>query len=858
MPLATRRRTHAALAFALCALAVPATAAAAPPMPNDGVSAVAQLPDGSTVIGGSFTRVGDATGSGSLVSPITGAALPGSPTFDGFVRAAIPDGAGGFYVGGDFAHVNGEPRTQVARIAADGRLDPTFAPTVVGNVYALARAGGTVYLGGSFSQVGGEVRTRLAAVDAVTGAVTGWNPGTLNGNVSSLAVAGGRLYAGGAFRAIGAAVRNGLAAYALADGTLTGWAPELLRAAGTIPGSVNGLEAAGDRVFVVGAFTSVGATPRNGIAAFDGTELSAWDADATLDATAAWLTDVAVAGGTVYVIGNFSAIGGAPRRGIAALELATAQATSWNPSIAVSGGSSVFSTLAVAGDTVYVGGAFGANYRVGGASHGYAVALDASTALASDWAPQPNTQVATIVAEGGAVFVGGYFQMLGGVDRNRLAWIDASGALSPWNPGADGSIQVLEREGGRLYVGGSFTTIAGQERRGLAAFDLADGSLTDWNPGVSSGGVNDLIVSGDTVYVGGSFNQATVGGALRTRLAAVDAATGAATAFDPGAPGVVNALALAGTTLYVGGNYTGLLGGQSRTRLAAVDTITGLATDWDPAPASPVFALALAGDTLYVGGAFTTIAGAPRNRLAAFTGGALSDWNPNAGSTVNALAVAGGKLYAAINGAVPVGGQARGGLAAFDLPSGALDPWAPLTNSAVTALDVLGNTVAVAGSFTTVDGAFGPRFARLSGASASVSRAVTVSGTVPEALGLELDRVTVGLGTFLPGVAERYDATLTGTVTATGPAVLRVSDPGPEPGFLLNDGAPLDAPLRLCAATPDCTYAPLGASPLTLASFATGVTPVTVGLRQAIAAREPLVPGTYGKTLTFALAAGTP
>lgn len=60
------------------------------------------------------------------------------------------------------------------------------------------------------------------------------------------------------------------------------------------------------------------------------------------------------------------------------------------------------------------------------------------------------------------------------------------------------------------------------------------------------------------------------------------------------------------------------IGGQPRARLAALDATTGLATAWDPGSNNPVLALAVSGSTVYAGGAFTTIGGKVRQGLAVF------------------------------------------------------------------------------------------------------------------------------------------------------------------------------------------------------------------------------------------------
>ena len=55
-------------------------------------------------------------------------------------------------------------------------------------------------------------------------------------------------------------------------------------------------------------------------------------------------------------------------------------------------------------------------------------------------------------------------------------------------------------------------------------------------------------------------------------------------------------------------------------------------------------------------------------------------------------------------------------------------------------------------------------------------------------------------------------------------------------------------------------FAPVSATPLTLLTLAAPVSngQVTIGLKQAIEANEPLRTGTYSKTLTFTLSTTTP
>ena len=171
-----RRRRAALLALAgLCLLLAlgAAPAAAAPgdqPEPQDWatngtVHAVAPAPDGSTYIGGSFSRVGQLIGGFAAIEATSGAPDASWPIVDGWVRAVAPDGAGGWFIGGEFRAVGGVARRNLAHIRADGTLDPAWDPDVDGSVDALAVSGGTVYVGGYFEHIGGQDRDYIAALE---------------------------------------------------------------------------------------------------------------------------------------------------------------------------------------------------------------------------------------------------------------------------------------------------------------------------------------------------------------------------------------------------------------------------------------------------------------------------------------------------------------------------------------------------------------------------------------------------------------------------------------------------------------------------------------------------------------------
>ena len=139
-------------------------------------------------------------------------------------------------------------------------------------------------------------------------------------------------------------------------------------------------------------------------------------------------------------------------------------------------------------------------------------------------------------------------------------------------------------------------------------------------------------------------------------------------------------------------------------------------------------------------------------------------------------------------------------------------------------------------------------------------------GTVPATLALSLG-TPAAFGTFTPGVAKTYDASMTANVISTaGDATLSVTDPSANAtGRLVNGAFSLPTPLTVKAASAGGTggaFAPVGgsATPTSVLSYAGPVSndAVTVTFQQAIASSDALRTGSYGKTLTFTLSTTTP
>jgi len=368
-------------------------------------------------------------GKGANLQPYWNFVAPS--TNNGSIFAMISDGAGGWYVGGDFTSITDSVATyttgytRLVRLRGNGTIDPAFSCPVSGIVSSMALDSTGLYIAGFFSgvnSVGTSTRNYIARVrpfnDPSPGAVDAWNPGVGAGmNDIALDSANNKLYICGAFTSIG--------------GSGTDNNPSVSRR--TI------------------ARLSTGAT---GV-------VDAWNPGGGTGIEQAYSLALDAANGKIYVGGSFTSIGGTgtninpaqTRRGICRLTTgATATLDVWNPNVVASASLYVRRMLydAVNGK-LYIAGTF--------ATIGASSVVD------------------IIPAE----------------TRNRIARLTTgtNATLDAWNPNAGGSGTEMraiahDTANGFVYLVGTFTTIGGTGRNRIARVsDGATATLDGWNPDVS-------------------------------------------------------------------------------------------------------------------------------------------------------------------------------------------------------------------------------------------------------------------------------------------------------------------------------------------------------------------------------------
>ncbi len=340
-----------------------------------------------------------------------------------------------------------------------------------------------------------------------------------------------------------------------------------------------------------------------------------------------------------------------------------------------------FSGLTASVTGVLVGGAF--TVIDGSSTRQYLARLRTSGTGGLDitFAATANGAVAALALQSdGRIVVGGTFTSIGGVTRNRIARLSASGGThaldAGFNPDADAEVRTIAiQPDGKIIVAGAFTTIGGVTRNRVARLN-ADGSLdTGFNPNANSAASAIAIQPDGKVIIAGTFT--IIAGVTRNRVARLNADGSLDTGFNPNASGTVNAIAIQPDgKVIVAGAFT-TIGGVTRNRVARLNADGSLDTGFNPNANSAASAIAIQPDgKVIIAGTFTIIAGVTRNRVARLNADGSLDTGfggPGANNSVNALALV---------SSYP-GGNSAHGIIRWVFQSAGLDPETDIDNTQV-------------------------------------------------------------------------------------------------------------------------------------------------------------------------------
>lgn len=374
-----------------------------------------------------------------------------------------------------------------------------------GEVKAIARVGERIVVGGSFTRVreaGRDAvlaRSHLFAFDPGTGVVDAFAP-PMDGRVEAVAAApgGGAVFVGGRFDGL-------LAKLDLGSGrSVAGFGAKI------VGSSVDDLAVSGGRLFVGGGFSAVNGAPRSSLAAVDA---ATGVVDPRLDVPftqprAGRLhvekLDVTPDGDRLVAIGNFTRVAGQERHGLAVVDLSAtpARLADWDTDVYRPACDPKFDFY-MRGVDIAPGGGWFVVVTSGARSH--PTHCDSAARF-------------ELGARGGGI---------------QPTWVDHSGGDSFTEVGISGAAVYV---GGHMrWMNNPFNKDTGIDARpgpgalprlGIAALDPTTGLPFSWNPGRDPRGQGAfaLVPTGDGLWVGGDTEY--IGGQHRPRLALLPLAGG--------------------------------------------------------------------------------------------------------------------------------------------------------------------------------------------------------------------------------------------------------------------------------------------------------------------------------------------
>jgi hypothetical protein len=490
---------------------------------------------------------------------------------DGKVRAiAVDEENSRIYIGGDFSQPlesgeNFKSFYEGVNISTGVSSDP-FPETNDTLFNIVSDGSGGHFLCGKFTRVDNFSKKSLAHVDS-NRQVTALSV-DINGPVHDVLPDEENkiLYIGGAFTVVNGEKRNNLCAIDLTTYDLLNWDPN-------VNGKVYDLEQLGDSVFIGGRFSGIGKRSKSIVY----NKMTSEIVD-NIETNGVINSVIPDGQGGVFIGGKFSEVNGSFRRSIAQID-ASGNLTDF--SVAFSSFQGSFQLL-----------------------------------------------VNSLVLKEGNLYFGGYFDFVNSQPRENAAAVDAeSGAILPWNPNPETwPVHKLEVFRDSILIAGGFPNIDNSfDDRFLALVDKTDGnrSLTfDYPWEDNNFFVFDFAVNDPFIHVAGGFpNSNNVTNTCITFN--VDSKEVLPISESTTLNGNINALALKGDTLFIGGSFdqeAQTLGVRS---LAALNWQTGELYNWTPILQQAVGGrgvdeLKILDDKLYVGGNFFRAEGKPRQLVAAF------------------------------------------------------------------------------------------------------------------------------------------------------------------------------------------------------------------------------------------------
>jgi len=418
---------------------------------------------------------------------------------------------------------------------------------------------------GNFNQVGSALRNNTAAININTLNVLPWYPNA-NGGVGDVAFDGGKLFLSGAFTSIGGRACNGLAVIEVSTGLAYDWSPSFRIQYGNnyASGSVNSVLLDNGKLYVGGNFSEVEGNYRTYFARFDVQSLTLDNWYSLADGN---VTLVEKLGNDVLVAGDFFKIGGKYRKNFAALNLETGNVLPLVANLDAPGSNLLYD----GNNQLFIAGNF---QNINNVPKNRIAKININSGEILPFQINSGLSVRADRLE-----IGTYLYVLnsGGVNAyDKITGENLNWRISPTNtPNPNFAFSVginaAKELNGKLFVGGYFNGLNNQLVNHLAAFDVSTKQLLDWNMQPNAQIKDIETYQGKLLIAGDFFN---IGLRPRNYFAELDPNSTIATNTVANASGFVNDISISNNLLYLAGNFNIFADAQFSGNVAALNLVS--------------------------------------------------------------------------------------------------------------------------------------------------------------------------------------------------------------------------------------------------------------------------------------------
>lgn len=171
----------------------------------------------------------------------------------------------------------------------------------------------------------------------------------------------------------------------------------------------------------------------------------------------------------------------------------------------------------------------------------------------------PSSQSTTSSFDGRTTFPNSSLTPLDAIGVNIFTGMGSTSALTS----SRNIINVITQHSNDYFIGGSFTLSSGSASGSSNIVAFKSGALTGVKDGGLDGEVSVMAISGDQLYVGGSFTHTRSGSTQVNGIALFNVQTNTWSQVGAGVNGAVTSLVLVSDQLQVAGNFTRLLASVS-------------------------------------------------------------------------------------------------------------------------------------------------------------------------------------------------------------------------------------------------------------------------------------------------------